>query len=113
LHWLQGVDDAGLQALYRHSACLLQPSEGEGFGLPLIEAASQGLPMLVRDIPVFREVGGEHACYFSGLDGAALAAAVREWLALRAQGRHPAPEGLRWNTWNDNVRELLAIVGAP
>jgi len=114
LHWLQGLDDAALQQLYRASACLLQPSEGEGFGLPLIEAASHGLPVLARDIPVFREVAQDSAHYFSGLDGAALATAVRDWLALRAQGRQPASDGMRWMTWGDNVQELLAIVaGRP
>jgi len=114
LHWLQGLDDDALQQLYRDSVCLLQPSEGEGFGLPLIEAASHGLPILARDIPVFREVGGEHASYFSGLDGKALAEAVQAWLQLHAAGRHPASTGMGWRTWHDNVRALLGILeGAP
>ena len=113
LHWLQGLDDNGLLWLYRHSACLLQPSEGEGFGLPLIEAASHGLPLLARDIPVFREVAGAHAHYFDGLAAPALAAAVRDWLALRARDAHPSPAGMRWLTWRDNTQALLALLSAP
>ncbi len=110
LLWLEGIDDATLQQVYLASACLLSPSEGEGFGLPLIEAAQYGLPLLVRDLPVFREVAGDHAHYFSGMDGAALAGGVRGWLALHAEGRHPGPQGMAWMTWQDNARELLAIL---
>lgn len=110
LHWLQGLDDGALRELYRVSACLLQPSEGEGFGLPLIEAASHNLPLLVRDIPVFREVAQDGASYFSGMEGQALADAVAAWLALRETGGHPLPSGMRWNTWHDNAMALLAML---
>jgi glycosyltransferase involved in cell wall biosynthesis len=110
LLWLEGIDDAALQQVYLASACLLYPSEGEGFGLPLIEAAHHGLALLVRDLPVFREVAGDNAHYFAGMDGDALAAAVRDWLALHAAQRHPRPQGMRWLTWRDNALALLALL---
>ena len=66
LFWLQGVSDEMLDHVYRSAHALLAASEGEGFGLPLIEAAHYGLPIIARDIPVFREVAGEHAYYFHG-----------------------------------------------
>jgi len=110
LFWLQGLDDQALRQLYRDCACLLVPSEGEGFGLPLIEAASHGLPLLARALPVFREVAGEHAQYFDGVDGAALAQAVRAWLALDAQGKAPSSAGMPWQTWADNAAGLLAVL---
>ena len=112
LLWLEGIDDATLERVYADSACLLYPSEGEGFGLPLIEAARHGLPSLARDLPVFREVAGDAAGYFTAADGAALAGAVRDWLALHAAGTHPKPDGMRWKTWGENARELLAILGS-
>jgi glycosyltransferase involved in cell wall biosynthesis len=113
LLWLDGIDDDTLQQVYLASTCLLFPSEGEGFGLPLIEAAHHGLPLLARNLPVFREVAGEHAYYFSGLDGAALADAVRAWLALHAEGRHPASQGMTWMTWREQAQALLALLSAP
>jgi glycosyltransferase involved in cell wall biosynthesis len=113
LLWLDGIDDDTLQQVYLASTCLLFPSEGEGFGLPLIEAAHHGLPLLVRDLPVFREVAGVHAHYFSGMDGAALAGAVREWLALHAEGRAPTPQGMTWMTWQEQARALLALLTSP
>ncbi|MBA5608617.1 glycosyltransferase [Duganella sp. FT3S] len=112
LHWLQGLDDAALEQVYGACACLLQPSEGEGFGLPLIEAASRGLPLLARDIPVFREVARDGASYFSGLDGADLARAVGTWLAEHAAGRHPKPDTIRWRTWRETAAELLDMLAA-
>ncbi|ALK98774.1 hypothetical protein AB595_02255 [Massilia sp. WF1] len=113
LLWLDGIDDDTLQQVYLASTCLLFPSEGEGFGLPLIEAAHHGLPLLARDLPVFREVAGEHAHYFAGLDSESLAAAVREWLRLHAGERHPAPGGMTWMTWAEQARALLALLTAP
>lgn len=110
LLWLDGIDDDTLQQVYLASSCLLFPSEGEGFGLPLIEAAHHGLPLMARDLPVFREVAGDHAHYFAGMQGADLAAAVREWLALHAEGRHPTPQGMDWMTWREQARALLALL---
>ncbi|WP_115760418.1 glycosyltransferase, partial [Escherichia coli] len=82
LFWLDGVSDEYLEKIYAASDCLIAASEGEGFGLPLIEAAQHKLPIIARDIPVFREVAGNHALYFSGATPDTLANAVKEWLTL-------------------------------
>jgi glycosyltransferase involved in cell wall biosynthesis len=78
--------------------------------LPLIEAARYGLPILARGLPVFREVAQEHALYFDGMEPAALADAVRRWLALRAEGSVPASGGMRWQTWRQNAEQLLRLL---
>jgi glycosyltransferase involved in cell wall biosynthesis len=52
-----------LGAVYRRAALALQPSDLEGFGLPVVEALACGAPVLASDIPVLREVGGEAASY--------------------------------------------------
>ena len=52
------VDRRVLAAVYRRSALVLQPSEREGFGLPVVEALACGTPVLASDLPVFHEVGG-------------------------------------------------------
>ncbi|MFC4930349.1 glycosyltransferase [Massilia sp. GCM10023247] len=109
LLWLTGVEDDELQQIYLASSCLLAPSEGEGFGLPLIEGARYGLPLLARDIPVFREVAGDGASYFSGLDDASLSAAIADWLARRAAG-HVTASSVSWITWKENVRRLMALL---
>ena len=110
LFWLEDVSDADLERIYGACSCLIAASEGEGFGLPLIEAAQHGLPILARDIPVFREIAGAHAGYFNGRTPEALAEIIAEWLKLRAQNRHPHSEGVPWVTWAQSADRLKAIV---
>lgn len=54
LFWLEGISDEYLEKLYVASACLIAASEGEGFGLPLIEAAQHKLPIIARFAGVSR-----------------------------------------------------------
>jgi len=110
LHWLERADDATLVSMYHGCSALLASSEGEGFGLPLIEAAQYGLPILARDIPIFREVAGSHASYFSGLSARALADAVRQWLDLDAAGVAPPSSGMPWLSWRESSRQLVEVV---
>jgi glycosyltransferase involved in cell wall biosynthesis len=56
-------DRRPLAALYRRAALILQPSEAEGFGLPMAEAMACGAPLLASDLPVLREVAGDVAAY--------------------------------------------------
>ena len=110
LFWLAGVSDEMLLKLYRACAALLAASVGEGFGLPLIEAAQHGLPIIARSLPVFREVGGEHAYYFDAADAGALAATLQQWLALHADGQAPPSAAMPWLTWKDSTAQLLRAV---
>lgn len=105
--WLSGISDEYLERIYAASTCLLMPSLGEGFGLPLIEAAQHQLPMIVRDLPIFREVAGAYATYFSGLEAQDLATAVQQWLQLYEQGQHPTSEAMPWLTWEQSAQQLV------
>jgi glycosyltransferase involved in cell wall biosynthesis len=108
LFWLEGISDEYLEKIYTACTCLIAASEDEGFGLPLIEAAKYALPIIARDIPVFREVAGEGAWYFSGKDTAAIASAVMEWLRLYKKGIHPQSIGVSWPTWSQSAASLIA-----
>ncbi|SEO21155.1 Glycosyl transferases group 1 [Duganella sp. CF517] len=110
LFWLEQASDELLLRLYGAGDALLAASRAEGFGLPLIEAAQHGLPVIARDLPVFREVGGAHAWYFEAADGAQLAAALRAWLALRAAGRAPGSAAMPHLDWAASAGQLLACV---
>jgi glycosyltransferase involved in cell wall biosynthesis len=107
LFWLESISDEYLEQVYGACSCLLAASEGEGFGLPLIEAGRKHLPILARDLPVFREVALSHAHYFHGNSGEALAQAVTHWLELYRQGTHPKSEGMPTLTWQASVQQLL------
>ena len=113
LFWLEGISDEYLEKVYAASSCLIAASEGEGFGLPLVEAAEHKLPIIARDIPVFREVAGDYAHFFPD-DKApeALASAVQDWMSLCRVGAHPRSDTMPWLTWKTSAQQLLgAIMG--
>ncbi|MBF0559863.1 MAG: glycosyltransferase family 4 protein [Nitrospirae bacterium] len=110
LFWLEGISDEYLENIYTCSTCLIAASEGEGFGLPLIEAAKHKLPVIARDIPVFREVAGEHAFYFSGLTAQDLADSVNEWMVLYVKGDAPDVSGIPWLTWKESAEQLKRLI---
>ena len=107
IHWLNGLSDSYLNYLYQNCDCLIAASEAEGFGLPLIEAARQGMPIVARDIPVFREVANDAAFYFKGDTPEALADALCHWIELSAGNEHPKPEQLQWLSWRESSEQLL------
>lgn len=106
LHWFIGAPDDLLAALYQRADALIAASEAEGFGLPLIEAARKKKPVIARDIPVFREVAGEHAFYFSGDDAKSLADALRAWIELSRRGAHPQSVSMPVMTWDESADQL-------
>ncbi|MGA8169960.1 MAG: glycosyltransferase family 1 protein [Methylocystis sp.] len=81
LLWLDDAGDADLQLLYANARGAVNCSVAEGFGLPLVEAAMRGVPVIASDIAAFREVGGDGPRYFDLLDGESLAAAIKDVLA--------------------------------
>lgn len=113
LFWLEGISDEYLEKVFAACVCLVAASEAEGFGLPLVEAARHNLPIIARDIPIFREIAGEHAHYFQGTDPDGLAGAVRDWLNRFREGRNISSAGMRWLTWAQSAEELKqALLGA-
>lgn len=110
LFWLEGISDEYLERIYPAATCLIAASEGEGFGLPLIEAAQHKLAIVARDIPVFREVAGEHAFYFSGEDPLALAEALKAWLALHSARSHPRSDAMPSLSWQESATALERII---
>jgi glycosyltransferase involved in cell wall biosynthesis len=61
--------DTELAAWLLHARALLFPSFTEGYGMPLVEALSLGVPVLASDLPVFREIASDIPEYIEPLDG--------------------------------------------
>lgn len=74
------VDDNILRGLYKTARSAIVPSIAEGFGLPIFEAAHLGTPLILSDLPVFRELGGQNARYFQVGSSADLSYLIRESL---------------------------------
>lgn len=113
LFWLEGASDEYLEAIYGKATCLLAASWGEGFGLPLIEAARYDLPILARDLLVFREVAKEHATYFDTVTADGLAQAVVEWKAAFEAGTIPSSANMPRLTWAESADQMAKVLLQP
>jgi len=102
LYWLDNASDEMLCMLYQRVDGVLQASAAEGFGLPIYEAAKAGKPVLLRDIPVFREIAGQAATYFSGDDPASLAKALADWPPMRRNEIY-SELLIPWLTWEQSA----------
>ena len=86
VHFLHGVPDADLQALYQMAEVFVYPSRYEGFGIPIIEAIHSGLPVVAATGSCLEEAGGPDCLYVDPDDAEELAAAVSQMLR-GAEGR--------------------------
>ena len=91
---------------YSDSDCLIVASYGEGFGLPIVEAAAQGLAILARDLPVFREIAAGHAQYFGGDGATGLLSALSNWVTLFRANQHPKSEHIELITWESSANNI-------
>jgi glycosyltransferase involved in cell wall biosynthesis len=96
--------------LYRVSDVVLLPSDAEGFGLPLLEAALARVPVVCADIPIFREVGGAGLYTFPvGADGARVAAAVEGALGQRTTRQRR--RAIRRYSWPSVIEQTERVIG--
>jgi glycosyltransferase involved in cell wall biosynthesis len=63
--------------------------------------------VIARDLPVFKEVAGDYAYYFSGVEPSALSRAIETWLELYRVGKHPTSVGMPRLTWQQSTEQLL------
>ena len=107
-----GTSEADYLSLLETATALVTTSLDEGFGLPLVEAMSLGTPVVVSDIPIFREIGGEAALYAPATDASAVASAIRrledpsEWEARSIASRAQAARF----SWDRSAETLLATL---
>lgn len=105
--WIDDATDEELHWAYANTSALIAASKDEGFGLPLIEAAYFGLPIICSDIPIFREVTQGHADYFKVMDADSLAECLSVWLHTET---HPDSRKIHIYTWEESAREILDII---
>jgi glycosyltransferase involved in cell wall biosynthesis len=82
------VPKAELVRLYQRAACLVFPSQYEGFGLPVVEAMACGTPVVAAPEPTVQEVAGDAAVFADDLaDGIRRALAERDRLSAAGLAR--------------------------
>ena len=104
---LSDINDRELLYAYKNAKMLLFPSIVEGFGLPIVESLSNGLPVLASDTPVHREVGGDKIGYFDISNPDDL---VKQIVDIEANGipkELMVDENYKWLDWRDSTQMLL------
>ncbi|MET0622152.1 MAG: glycosyltransferase family 1 protein, partial [Pyrinomonadaceae bacterium] len=110
------LEERVLAAVYRRAALVLQTSEREGFGMPVVESLACGTPVLASDLAVLREVGGDAISYsaVADVEGWAEAAArllaerrrePERWAERRAKGLSHASQF----SWSEYARQMVSI----
>jgi glycosyltransferase involved in cell wall biosynthesis len=100
-----GVSDGALRWLYEQCRLFVFPSLDEGFGLPVVEAAVCRAPMVLSDIPAFRELAPA-AAFFDPYDEASIGAAIGTELA----GEPSPPPPVSVPTWSEVVGRIRTEV---
>ncbi|RBW46960.1 hypothetical protein DS885_05485 [Psychromonas sp. B3M02] len=111
LFWRQGISDAGLAAVYQEADALIMTSYLEGFGLPVVEAGRKNCPVILADLPVFREVGegAPKATYFETGSATSLANTIVEYIETELDDDLKSVE-VSWPSWDESAQEIKDVV---
>lgn len=98
--------DRQLATLLRGARALVMPSFAEGFGMPVAEALSVGVPVICSDIPAHHEVGRAAPDYIDPLDGLRWQATILDHAVKGSawQAQIARMEQWRAPTWDDHMQ---------
>lgn len=106
------LQDSELAALYRQATALVHPSHYEGFNLPLVEAMKYGLPLVISDIPVNREVAGEAGFYVDPKNEDTFGIGLHEFLnnsKIQKELAENAAERRKDFDWKETAQQTLDV----
>jgi len=111
--FLGRVDDDTLIKLYSNALCFLYPSLYEGFGIPPLEAQACGCPVVLSDIPVFREIYGNSAIFFNPTDAQDIADKIEVVItnkSLRNSLKEKGLENAKKFTWENSAKSFFEVL---
>jgi alpha-1,2-rhamnosyltransferase len=107
LHVFNSVNDAELTFLYKNAVALIFASNIEGFGLPIVEAMQDGLPVILSNTSIHKEVAGSHAIYFDADDVLGLAELLIDVESDKSKLVRYTESPL---SWSDSVAHLFESI---
>jgi glycosyltransferase involved in cell wall biosynthesis len=105
--------DADLGTWLHHAQALLFPSFSEGYGMPLIEALVQRVPVIASDLPVFREIAGVIPEYIDPLDGKRWSELIQEYALVESPARRSQRQRMEKfvaPTWDMHFEKVEALM---
>ncbi len=112
---MNGIPDEELWPLLKGARAMLFPSHVEGWGMPLVEALTMGVPVIASDIPPFVEAGQGIPTLLPPLDGMGWARAILDYARDDSAARLAQEERLvdyRPPTWKEHFSKVGALAGA-
>lgn len=106
VHHLTNVKDIELVELYKKSKGFLYPTLVEGWGIPLKEALTIGLPCIVSDIDVLRECARNNSIFLSPINGQDWVQKILGTLNLETSTRK---QYASYSTWNDSCQLFIKL----
>lgn len=110
VHVLSNLTDSELVEVYRRAEVLVTPSLMEGYGLVGLESLMVGTPVIASNIPVYREVYGDHVTYFDPHSAPDLVSKLKKISELPHYSITQLPMLKR--TWDDVAKEIAEVINA-
>jgi glycosyltransferase involved in cell wall biosynthesis len=107
------VEEKDLPYIYNAASAFIFPSKHEGFGIPVLESLACGLPTVVSNLDVLREITGDSVLYFDQEDKQSIAAAMTKVVKdekLRAELREKGLQRVQNFSWHKCAAETLQVI---
>ncbi len=111
------VNNKKLNNLYKNATSFIYPSIYEGFGIPPLEAQSFGVPVIVSDIEVFREIYGDSVFYINPYDTQNILNGIHKVMNdkdLQSELIEKGYKNINKYSWKKSARKIFhSIIEAP
>ena len=103
------TSDIALASWYRGASVLVFPSLMEGFGLPPVEAMACGCPVVVSELPIFREIIGSAGWFVDPLNPESIAEGITGMLKRGPEYSALGLERVKMFSWDEAARKTQEV----
>jgi glycosyltransferase involved in cell wall biosynthesis len=106
------VPDEDIPYLYKNAEIVVFPSLYEGFGLPVLEAMTYGIPVVASNTSSLPEVGGDAVEYADPNDVSDIARAIKDLLDSEEKRKYNKEKGMlraKQFNWRSMCKQILSV----